>query len=150
MSTESAKRLRAERREWGVCTQCDRKRDRADRLMCASCRAKANARVKGAYKKNPSRQLENSAMRRARLKAAGLCVVCGKEAARPGVTMCEKCTEIHNNRIQAFKAWRREAGMCAKCGTEPASPGFALCEKCAEKNRAYQKEYHQKKRKGTQ
>lgn len=50
---------------------------------------------------------EKMKARRARLKAAGKCLICGGADARPGKTTCEKCNTSAKARVKAGRLRRR-------------------------------------------
>ena len=81
-----------------------------------------------------------------RLRAKGLCVLCGKESGK--FSRCPRCRERYRayqkkhreHRGQAWintlrDEWRRQ-GRCPRCGTIP-EPGFKTCSACRAKNRKY-------------
>lgn len=75
------------------------------------------------------------AQHRAALKAAGLCVDCGK---RPAVTrLCADCRESRRQASRRFRARRKAEGYCLGCGTRRAIPGQSQCERCRERHREY-------------
>ena len=74
-----------------------------------------------------------------RLKAAGICIQCGKEKALPGRIRCKECSqkgrEYQNKIYQLYK----EKGICVKCHQAKAEPGSASCRECSEKERINKK-----------
>ena len=85
-----------------------------------------------------------------RLKAAGLCVSCGKDVAAENSIHCEKCREMHRTVSRMYRVRlyykRQEKHECVFCGVKlPPDHYYALCEKCREKNKARCKEYHRRK-----
>ena len=85
------------------------------------------------------------------LKAAGLCVKCGKLPAAENRTLCEQCREKHNTvsrmyRVRLFYK-RQENHECVFCGVKlPPDHFYVICEKCREKNKARCKEYRRRKK----
>ena len=81
-----------------------------------------------------------------RLRAKGLCVLCGKESGK--FSRCLKCRERYrvyqkNHREHRGQAWIntlrgewRRQGRCPRCGAIP-EPGYKTCSTCRAKNRKY-------------
>ncbi len=82
---------------------------------------------------------EKNRERYLRLKAAGLCVKCGKAPAAPGRGMCGECAERARMRTRSGYSKRKAAGMCVACGKAPALSGRAKCGACLEYARTYNK-----------
>lgn len=85
-----------------------------------------------------------------RLKAAGLCVECGKLPAAENSVHCEKCREKHRtvNRFYRMRLYykRQENHECVYCGVKlPPDRYYVSCEKCLERDKARCKEYHRRK-----
>ena len=100
---------------------------------------------KGETKIKPSTRITDY-NRYHRLRAKGLCVLCGKESGK--FSHCPECQERYRayqkkhreNRGQAWvntlrDQWRRQ-GRCPRCGAIP-EPGFKTCSTCRAKNRKY-------------
>lgn len=70
--------------------------------------------------------------RRARLKAAGLCVLCGGVPANHGIK-CGACVhrwrEADLARAKKRRVARMAAGLCHTCGRQP-EPGYIGCFNC--------------------
>ena len=86
------------------------------------------------------------------LKAAGLCVACGKFPAAENSVHCEKCREKHRTVSRMYRVRlyykRQENHECVFCGVKlPPDHYYVLCEKCLEKNKVYLKEYHARRKK---
>ena len=86
-----------------------------------------------------------------KLKAAGLCVSCGKDAAAENSVLCKRCRERHNtlNRFYRMRLYyrRQENHECVCCGVKlPPDRYYVSCEKCLEKNKVYLKEYHARRK----
>ena len=86
-----------------------------------------------------------------RLKAAGLCVECGKLPAAENSVYCEKCREMHRtvNRMYRVRLYykRQENHECVCCGVKlPTDHFYVSCEKCLERDKAYLKEYHARRK----
>lgn len=78
--------------------------------------------------------LERVKARYYRLKAAGICTMCGKVPAVEGKAHCPRCREL--NRLNG-KKWRdenRANGTCMRCGKAPVRKGITLCFACALKD----------------
>ena len=82
----------------GLCVQCGRRRDRADRLTCRRCRRRlADATLR--YRKRHGERTAAErrahrrylAERRARWTAAGLCPECGADRDRDDRKLCARC-----------------------------------------------------------
>ena len=85
------------------------------------------------------------------LKAAGLCVECGKLPAAENRTLCEQCREKHNtvNRMYRVRLYykRQENHECVYCGVKlPPNRYYVSCEKCLERDKAYRKEYYARRK----
>ena len=85
------------------------------------------------------------------LKAAGLCVFCGKFPAAENSVRCEKCREMHRTVSRMYRVRlyykRQENHECVFCGVKlPPDHYYALCEKCREKNKARCKEYRRREK----
>ena len=86
-----------------------------------------------------------------RLKAAGLCVECGKLPAAENSVHCEKCREMHRtvNRVYRMRLYyrRQENPECVFCGVKlPPEYFYVRCSKCREKNKKKQKEYYERRK----
>lgn len=75
----------------GYCVACHHEKARPGHIRCEACTKKHADDRKRTYEAR---------------KAAGLCVMCGKES-RPGVTLCGPCWEKHKERI--YRRNRRAA-----------------------------------------
>lgn len=74
----------------GICWRCKTAYAEPGRIYCKSCKRRIHAMQE---RRDPGRVKRNAynAERRARLKAAGLCVECGKIKAVEGKTRCFTC-----------------------------------------------------------
>lgn len=74
--------------------------------------------------------------RHARLRAAGLCVTCGRVPPVQGLQRCLPCQEKARASSRAYLARRRPAwrslGICVCCGDRMACEGLRYCAVCAE------------------
>lgn len=77
-------------REHGFCPRCQAIVTDG-RVYCPACLKKYRDERNARY--TPEQQREYSKARRAKLKAQGMCVVCGRNKAREGKTYCAKCTQ---------------------------------------------------------
>ena len=86
--------LYQDRKKRGLCTQCGVVLP-ADwhKARCARC---------------TELNRQHQSKRNARLKAAGLCLMCGVKKARPGRTMCEACAKSRTNYMREYNS-RRQA-----------------------------------------
>lgn len=132
----------------GICTDCPNPAE-AGKVRCSECLAhyrtpEGRARVRKSFNKW-----------RARKKAEGLCLVCGKVPVTVG-TRCEACRQRHREYCRAAyekrkaaappkeKAQRRvsnkesqvrrrerlrAAGLCTRCGKNPTQ-AFTVCGEC--------------------
>lgn len=73
---------------------------------------------------------ENLAAWTERLRAAGLCVRCGKRPPQAGHVVCGIC--MRKTRLRRKRLWaeRREAGLCPSCGGERSEDRFIICRDC--------------------
>lgn len=82
-----------------------------------------------------------SKQRYERLKAAGLCVVCGKDKAAGGTVRCETC----RSKMKVYQKINTDtfikAHICVSCHKEDALNGLQICEKCRKKRTEYQSHY---------
>ena len=96
--------LRRESYHWykahGICNYCKQAYAEPGRVYCARCYRQMRVRQEindPGRKKRSAYNIE----RRARLKAAGLCVDCGRVDAMPGFVRCPKCRK--KNAEQSMK-----------------------------------------------
>lgn len=80
--SEIAKYARRTAKKNGICTVCKAREARPGRTTCAICASKLNNATKA---------------RRDRLKAMGLCIICGKNPQSETAILCDSCK----------KKWRR-------------------------------------------
>lgn len=105
---EGMRRLREERKAWGLCSNCGAKRDVSNHLQCSKCLcSKTLSRIKKEEAETPEHRAER--LRKMRVQKAKLreyraknhlCLSCGKPAYK-GLTRCYECN-IKANR------WMRE------------------------------------------
>lgn len=95
-----------------------------------------------------------------RLKAAGLCVRCGKVPPKDGRVLCAQCAQKNKERARSNYflrmrecnwqnkryAERKEKGICVRCGKAPAEDMRALCTECLAYTREYQRKRNAKLR----
>ena len=86
-----------------------------------------------------------------KLKAAGLCVECGKLPAAENSVHCEKSREMHRAKNNLYRARyyyeRVESHKCVDCGAKlPPEYFYVRCSKCHEKNKKKQKEYYARRK----
>lgn len=112
--TDEAKARRAQygRDSWrmyksaGICPYCKLRYAEPGRVHCAQCLR--HRRVLHA-RSDPGNvhQRELCRERRARLKAAGICVRCGKNPAREGRTRCQACEDKKRQSEIKYKILRK-------------------------------------------
>lgn len=81
------------RKAAGLCVSCGKKRDRADRVLCAVCREKRRLdwqNISGAAHRAEIARQRDTYRKRA---AQGMCPRCGKEEPLPGRRLCPACAE---------------------------------------------------------
>ncbi len=128
----------------GYCTRCGEVKTENGRRTCKACTATLREYQRTYWAKMPpekkqamhERNRKLNKKRYAELKAAGLCVVCGKPA-KAGHVRCEKC-ELKNNRsAREYYAKKHDATPrvlfgdgyhCQTCG-KPVE-GKQFCESC--------------------
>lgn len=95
-NTVNARNYRNRLRGQGLCIRCRNpvEPERAGKSLCVAC-----ARI----------QREKAILRRERLHAAGLCEICGKRPARPGVHQCMACGIKHAADAAARRERKAEA-----------------------------------------
>ena len=90
----------------GICWHCKTRWVAPGRTYCEICTRQIKARNEqldpGGEKRNAKGR-----ERRARLKAAGICVVCGKRPAREGITRCSVCNKKAAESRQAYNIRQR-------------------------------------------
>lgn len=88
--------IRSEMYYWyrahGICPYCGVRDPEPGRVLCLPCKRRIKTLRE---RKDPGNVKHNEygRERRARLKAAGLCVDCGKAKAEEGRTRCQRCEE---------------------------------------------------------
>lgn len=91
---EYLKKLRQERKDWGLCVECGKKPPFEGRVRCEDCLCRDLLAHHNT--KDSDTRKENRKKQRAERKAAGLCTVCGKPAYQEH-TRCYECY-IRNKR----------------------------------------------------
>ena len=90
----------------GICWHCKTRWVAPGRTYCEICTRQIKARNEqldpGAVKRNAAGR-----ERRAKLKAAGICVACGKRPAREGITRCSICNKKAAESRQAYNIRRK-------------------------------------------
>jgi len=88
------------------------------------------------------RNMTTAQRRRANLKAAGMCICCGQNAAEPNRNYCATClATMRRARAKKRALWKAD-GRCLICGC-PAD-GRAQCPRCAQRSRVFVAQYQQK------
>ena len=85
-------------KERGICTRCGQNDILPGLTFCSACQEKMRRKRKPvvlteAQKERNARLMK---LRYERLKASGVCVICGKEPAEPGLVRCRNCRLFHN------------------------------------------------------
>lgn len=128
------------RKEHGICTRCGKEDAEPHKTLCAECAEKQSARNKRYWgsldtekrQKFIRQTRERSRAQREQRKSLGLCVICGRKAAK-GKAHCVECLirKRRRNREQ-YDAKRVKTnfkeGFCSRCN-EPVVPGQKLCKK---------------------
>ena len=118
------RKLRAEARERGDCTECRWRPAQPGRRMCTTCVAR------------------HKSMERTNV-ADGLCA-CGR-TPKPGRKHCDQCLAAAGRRTKQKMAQRRADGVCALCPTVLASDPLAtsrLCRPCADREAERAKRFY--------
>ena len=136
------------RKEAGLCARCGKASVRKGHVMCVQCeadiaawhyakKAQLTPEEREAYL---ARERARNRARRDRLKAQGLCIVCGKYPTEGGKIRCKTCAakhsrETHERKIRDGELKQyRERGLCLHCGAERV-PGKMYCMACLAKKR---------------
>lgn len=137
----------------GICVECHSERAEPNKARCFECLEKGRLRVEKHRKQNPElavRAREAAKARYDRLKAAGICTVCGQKSAYKGHGTCYWCmlkkARLQRGYREGTQKHYRERGLCTWCGQE-REKGYMLCSACLErlakagaKGRAVQRE----------
>lgn len=128
------------RKEHGICTRCGKEDAEPHKVLCAECAEKQSAQNKRYWgsldekkrQKSMQRTQERNRARREQRKSMGLCVICGKKAAK-GKAHCIECLlkirrKNHRQRETERVKTDFSEGLCCRCN-EPAMPGKKLCKK---------------------
>ncbi len=111
---EYQRKLRAERREKGLCAVCEK--PSPDTARCADCRKK---------------DADSQKNRQQLLAAHGLCKMCGKVPSSDGHLYCDACLVKANRSTRKHAAKRKSEGRCNSCGKPCDS---FRCEECNRKS----------------
>ena len=100
-----SKKLYHERSEWGVCVMCGKpKRSGETTKICIDC-----LKTRREYReRNHEKLLQRQRERVAKLRAAGLCVYCGKPTEN-GLYRCEKHKKYYTEINKKYAEQRRQA-----------------------------------------
>lgn len=129
----------------GFCTRCYTERPEPGKKLCFNCAnlaATCNYVSRHRHPRTPEeieRDKDRCKSRYQRLKAAGLCVVCGKKPSETGKTACWEC-RLRRNRICRDIARRKKGSLplevfrsglfCANCGKAKPMAGKKVCPAC--------------------
>jgi hypothetical protein len=122
-SSESKKKLQADRRAAGLCIQCGAPANGKSRCQLHAAQANVGRKKQAADR-----------------KAAGVCQTCGARPAMANKTVCQICSDKASAvRMNNYNKWKA-AGKCTNCGSDTRHP--PLCDTCEPKIRQSQQEYH--------
>ncbi len=93
------------------CVRCGKKDESTENgsKLCPDCREYFKFARKKYYVNNKDKVRQLQRDRIARLKAEGLCVVCGKEKAIDGQTKCDRCRKKNNSHTSHYYAKKVKA-----------------------------------------
>ena len=63
-------------------------------------------------------------------KAAGICIVCGRQPATDGLFSCTECRTKACDCHRVLVVRRKAAGICIDCGKRPSTPNRTTCAEC--------------------
>lgn len=72
-------------------------------------------------------------------KQAGICCLCGVNAAYPGTVRCKQCTQRQRSQRTAKRQERARLGLCGTCGKQPTYFNHHRCYKCLDQSAGYRK-----------
>lgn len=129
-------------KEHGICVNCHKMNAIRGQTLCPDCRDRRNAQAAERYKQRkdeliPHRR-EYSKKRYEALKAAGLCVRCGKRQPESGKFSCTRCirkqSQYKQNAFQRKGGTPRwlamDLGLCAVCCKHPKMNDKKVCQSC--------------------
>lgn len=125
---------RAALKALGICTSCGSNKIYGSETLCPECAAKKYASNRKRQNAEKNRQYQHD--RKEHLKAAGICIKCGKRPAEKGKTRCVTCNIKERDRAKRYRGGgisrseRPAYGLCYFCG-EKIQEG-KICEKCKE------------------
>lgn len=136
------------RKEAGICVRCGKAKAVSGHVLCWQCKAymqdkyigQTTTETEEQRKERLAKSAECCRKRYERLKAAGLCVTCGKRPAEPGHTRCEACQKRANAQSKDKRIQRgehkgyAELGLCRICGKQVVD-GYSYCPEHLEKAR---------------
>lgn len=122
-------------KEHHICVECHAEEATRNSTRCSQClanRRERDRKQKQILRQSPEyreRQKQYNKERRARLKEAGICTICGKRKARFNKTTCIECaTKASKSKKQNLGFQLRSTlGICYKCNN-PAVKSYKLCE----------------------
>ena len=109
-------------------------------VLCPTCREKKREYM-AVHRKRDNARIKGEE-RRKRLMKSGRCAQCGKEDAKNGHTLCQKCLDKKKfaqrryrsrDRNDIPRSERASYGICYQCGKYPVIQGKKLCKECYEK-----------------
>lgn len=130
-------------KEHGICTRCGQRKAFHGHVYCEVCMEKSvnkSARYRlEHHEKYLKSQAESRQKLRARRKAEGKCIQCGRPAVE-GQTLCAACRAVNRERSKQYRRdkygynggssavfqKRIAEGKCMFCG-EPQEPGYGFC-----------------------
>lgn len=129
---QKQKEIRLCRKKYGICVRCGQNDAVEGLTICQTCREKHNAqrrkkdkkpvikktkKYKPLSKEEMAKKVDDNRKRREERSANGLCTMCGKEKALPGLKTCSDCRIRYNqarsgyvNHTQKWYEKERELG----------------------------------------
>lgn len=128
------------RKEAGICVRCGKAKAVPGHVLCWQCKVymqdknirRTLTETEEQRKERLAKSAECCRNRHERLKAAGLCVTCGKRPAEPGRIRCEACQKRANAKARERRIQRgeykgyAELGLCRICGKQVVD-GYSYC-----------------------
>lgn len=135
--SETSRLLREKRKLLGICAKCGKEKPKKPFLRCAKCLKKLR-----------------ESMRKLALKIPRYWADRRRKYVSTHKRKIRKYNKIYNpkRKERAIKEYlrRKKLGICTRCGKNPKDPGFLKCHPCRMIWNAWNREYHQKRRKRTQ
>ena len=124
------------RKEHQICVKCGREDAEPHKTFCAKCAEKNRHAGKRYWADLPEearkKAIQRTSERKRSLKAQGLCMRCGRKAAKGKVYCIECLLKARRRNREQYDAKRVKTnfkeGLCCRCN-EPIVPGKKLCAK---------------------